>query len=83
VETLTNGQVIVPFDTLNLGFGGSVPLVNGTNYGTPIRLSASGTVDTGFTPPRFQREIYPWRFALQSDSKSLFGAALITWAAPR
>ena len=68
LETLSNGKVIVPraFDG-----SGTLPLVNGTDYGGAVRFDTNGTVDTNFTPTRFQEEIYPGRLAVQSGAKPL------------
>ena len=47
--------------------------INGNAAPTLVRLTATGTVDTSFSPGSINREVYPGRFAVLPESK------LLTW----
>ena len=65
MDTMADGRVVLPPEL------GST--VNGTAAPALVRLTATGAVDPAFAPGIINREIYPGRFAMLSDSK------LLTW----
>ncbi|HVT72847.1 MAG TPA: immunoglobulin domain-containing protein, partial [Lacunisphaera sp.] len=64
METLADGSVLVAPE-----YGTTV---NGTPVNGPFRLTNTGGLDSGFTPPApFQTEVYPNNFTIQPDGKVL------------
>ncbi len=65
MEALPDGRVVVPPEP--------DATINGNPAATLVRLTAGGAVDLSFAPGRFNREIYPAKFALLADQK------ILTW----
>ena len=65
MDVMADGRVVVPPE--------AGATVNGVAAPSLVRFTSTGAIDTSFTAPVFNREVYPGRFAVLGDGK------LLTW----
>lgn len=68
-EQLEDGKIIVPADDSILGLGPFT--INGQPFNGSVRLFPNGTLDTAYSKPMFQRDVFPTAIARRSDQRLL------------
>src|SRR5207247_4629833 len=69
-EQLADGRIVIPSDPR---FGSGPATINGQPFNGSVRLLADGTLDTNFSSPIFQGDIFPTAVTRESDGRLLVG----------
>ncbi|PYI79844.1 MAG: hypothetical protein DME26_22715, partial [Verrucomicrobia bacterium] len=69
-EQLADGRIVIPGDPR---FGSGPATINGQPFNGSVRLLADGTLDTNFSSPTFQGDIFPTAVTRESDGRLLVG----------